>query len=214
MPEYDGPPLVMPPFDSLWTQASLGQTEEVRRHLLLGADMEELQGPTGSSALMQSVIGGHAPVVLLLLEHGADVNGKHTVGTSLLHCAAIFAKGEARLGVVKLLLDKGADVSATDDQGETPLHHAARGGRDTAVPLLLQRGAHVQATSDRGSTPEDLAIAGSTDEHLRVVALLKAESLRISQCEAFAMGHQERLGAGSRVLELDAGVVRIVLEHV
>ena len=32
--------------------------------------------------------------------------------------------------------------------------------------------------------------------------------------EAFAMGHQERLGAGSRVLGLDAGVVRMILEEV
>jgi len=31
---------------------------------------------------------------------------------------------------------------------------------------------------------------------------------------AFAMGQQERLGAGSPVHELDAGVVRMVLEHV
>ena len=30
---------------------------------------------------------------------------------------------------------------------------------------------------------------------------------------AFAMGHHDRLGAESRVLELDTGVVRMVLER-
>ena len=31
---------------------------------------------------------------------------------------------------------------------------------------------------------------------------------------AFAMGHHPRLGAESRVLELDAGVVRMILDRV
>ena len=38
--------------------------------------------------------------------------------------------------------------------------------------------------------------------------------MRRANCEAFAMGHQERLGAGSRVQWLDAGVLRMVLEQV
>ena len=216
MQVYTGPVVVLPPFDSIWTHASLGQTEEVRRHLLQGADMEQFQGPGRSTALMQSVIGGHAPVVLLLLEHRADVMGKNLAGTSSLHFAAMFADGVVGIEVAKLLLDKGgADVSAKDDKGDTALHYAARTGNATAVPLLLQRGAQVQSRSDQGSTPEDLATAGTTTERrLLVVALLKAEAVRISKCEAFAMGHQERLGVGSRVLELDAGVVRIVLDHV
>ena len=37
--------------------------------------------------------------------------------------------------------------------------------------------------------------------------------MRRAKCEAFAMGHQERLGAGSRVRWLDAGVLRMVLEQ-
>ena len=47
--------------------------------------------------------------------------------------------------------------------------------------------------------------------------MLKAEAERreaVARCEAFAMGHQERLGAGSRVRWLDAGVVQMVLEQV
>jgi len=38
--------------------------------------------------------------------------------------------------------------------------------------------------------------------------------VRRANCEAFAMGHQERLGVGSRVQLLDAGVLRMVLEQV
>ena len=42
----------------------------------------------------------------------------------------------------------------------------------------------------------------------------RREAVRRARCEAFAMGHQERLGAGSRVRWLDAGVVQMVLKQV
>jgi hypothetical protein len=42
----------------------------------------------------------------------------------------------------------------------------------------------------------------------------RREALRVRQCEAFAMGQQERLGEASRVMWLDPGVVRMVLEYV
>jgi len=45
------------------------------------------------------------------------------------------------------------------------------------------------------------------------MAILAAAVRRV-KCEAFAMGHQERLGAGSRVRWLDAGVLLMVLEQV
>ena len=43
--------------------------------------------------------------------------------------------------------------------------------------------------------------------------LAKEAAARRAKCEAFAMGHLERLGEGSRVRWLDAGVVRMVLKH-
>ena len=47
----------------------------------------------------------------------------------------------------------------------------------------------------------------------KLVAMLKAEARRRTQWEAFAMGQQEWLGAGSRVRWLGVGVVRMVLEY-
>jgi WD40 repeat protein len=38
--------------------------------------------------------------------------------------------------------------------------------------------------------------------------------VRDTQAIAFAMGHHPRLGAGSQVLELEVGVVRMILDHV
>ena len=38
--------------------------------------------------------------------------------------------------------------------------------------------------------------------------------VRDEKCVSFAMGHSPRLGGGSRVLELDVGVVRMILDRV
>ena len=35
-----------------------------------------------------------------------------------------------------------------------------------------------------------------------------------TKCVAFAMGHHPRLGAGSQLLELEVGVVRMILDRV
>jgi len=79
------------------------------------------------------------------------------------------------------------------------------------VRVLLKRGADIHSKSDDGRNPEDLASARS---HLQIAAMLKVEAERRAKCEAFAMGLHERLGAGSRVQEIDEGVVRMVLAQV
>jgi len=76
---------------------------------------------------------------------------------------------------------------------------------------LLDQGADEQSKTHAGTTPEDFADGGG---YVEVGRMFKAVAVRRAQCVAFAMGHQERLGAESWVLELDAGVVRMVLERV
>ena len=49
---------------------------------------------------------------------------------------------------------------------------------------------------------------------VKVVALLREVATQRDKCIAFAMGLEERLGAGSRVRSLDPEVVRIVLGYV
>ena len=74
----------------------------------------------------------------------------------------------------------------------------------------------MQSKTDSGQTPHDMA---TVRQHLQVAAMLteeaaRRETERRAQCVAFAMGHQERLGTGSWVQDLDAGVVQMVLERV
>jgi len=68
----------------------------------------------------------------------------------------------------------------------------------------------LQSSANNGRTvEEECAFA-----HPEIAAMFKAEAMQRAKCVAFAMGQLERLGAGSRVQELDAGVVRMVLERV
>ena len=79
------------------------------------------------------------------------------------------------------------------------------------VHHLLDKGADESAETHDGETPEHFATGQG---HLQTAAMIRAVAASRARWVAFAMGQQERLGAGSPVHELDAGVVRMVLEHV
>jgi ankyrin repeat protein len=160
------------------------------------------------SPLYLAAMKGRVEVVVLLLEHGADVSTTDNDGAAPLHIAS----PTGHVSVCSILLEKGADVAVKRDDGGTPLHYAAFHGHATVVQLLFDKGADVQAkTNGGGGTPEDLATAG---KHLQVAAMLKTEAERRAKYEAFAMGQLQRLGAGSRVRWLDPGVLRMILEQV
>ena len=159
---------------------------------------------------------GCGAMVCILLDAGADFNLEKN--WRLLHRAV--SSGHA--AIVEILLAKGADVNRVQGSGyqsrptytfETPLHYAAELGaglvyvRGTIMQMLLDKGADVHARNAFGETPEQVASARG---HPNVAAVLRAA--RLAQCEAFAMGQHERLGATSLVLGLEPGVVRMILD--
>lgn len=72
--------------------------------------------------------------VRLLLDAGADVNARSSLGNTPLMAAA--ASPDA-VAAVKLLIEHGADVTLRNKSGRTPLAFAAMGGDAGTVRLLL-----------------------------------------------------------------------------
>jgi hypothetical protein len=97
-----------------------------------------------------------AEVLKHLIEHGADVDARDTLGRTPLHCVA----GEERVRFViekaRLLIAAGSDVNATDKTGQTSLHAAARCNREL-IELLLRAGADPSMKDELGRTARELA---------------------------------------------------------
>ena len=77
---------------------------------------------TGETPLLVAVIARRAPIVKLLLEHGADVN-KASKNTRFTPLFASVASGD--VDMVKLLLEYGADINAKLMDGKNVLHTAS-----------------------------------------------------------------------------------------
>jgi cytohesin len=140
---------------------------------------------------------GHANVVAMLLDHGADPDARGYCNVMPLHRAA--QKGRTDLArllldhganvnikggsieitplhwatghaeVTEFLIAKGADVNAKDRDGSTPLHRAAGGKGPDVAKLLIDNGADVNAKNKYRRTPLHTAAFNGND---RMVELL------------------------------------------
>ena len=128
----------------------------------------ELESDGGHGSALQSAIAGHRPdIVLLLLEHGANLGLDSEVRdrkTEPLPSPLLHAAMEGHMGIVKLLLEHGVDVNALSwswGSSNLPLHNAAGKGDIEILQTLLKHGANVDAqTEDGGSATHSAARNG------------------------------------------------------
>ena len=151
-----------------------GATGIVRSLLDHGADPDEQalstnSDPRGDTVLTLAANEGKEDICEVLLERGADVNGRSARGSTALHEAA--REGHVRL--TRLLLGWGANPHKPDASGVTPLMAAAARGKVQTLRIFLNAQVEVDVRDERGNTALMHAMAGARTGNV-VAALLDA----------------------------------------
>ncbi|KAL0632772.1 hypothetical protein Q9L58_008360 [Maublancomyces gigas] len=117
------------------------------------------------TALHLAAEKGHAEIVNILLNHGAQVEATNKWTQSPLQLAA----ETGHLAAGKELLDKGANVHPQDIAEMTVLHWAAIKGRAQFVQLLLEWKANQEVRDNTQRTAFDCAIKNKHKEAARAL---------------------------------------------
>jgi len=140
---------------ALTRAARMGWVEGVQMLLGCGAD-PNLSDDLGGKPLSYAILAcGPSAIQLvdLLMQHGADVNGRGNGGRTALINVGTYR----RVDLVRRLIAAGADVNIAADNGWTALHWAAMSDEDDATAVLLAAGANPNAVDDEVHTPLDVA---------------------------------------------------------
>jgi len=121
---------------------------EVVRSGLEGKDrrkfMESLDEQQRSAAHL-AARGGHAEVLVLLHDHGSDIEGSDKFGRSPLHLACEHGRTQS----VEQLMQLGCQIVAEDRSGRTPLHLAACSEDPKISSMLISRHNQLVGALDR-----------------------------------------------------------------
>jgi uncharacterized protein len=147
---------------------------------------------TGATPLFRAARGGDAPMVELLLKHGAlvDLSQENEITPLIVaagyRASAIDTRGRFRneqqaYAVSKLLLEAGADVNYTEENSQSAIFGAATNGWNSVVQLLADHGADLQIKDRFGNSPLDAAMGragmfgrgSGGDAHIETAALIE-----------------------------------------
>ena len=147
-PELTDILLAFEPELDIFDLAALGGLGQIS--MLIAANnklIHEFSGD-GFTALHVASYFGHAKIVRLLLDNGADINKVAMNGSDLtaLHSAV----SSCHMGVVKVLLDFNPDIDAKMLGGFTPLMSATAMGMKELMEILIEYGSDQSLKSDDG----------------------------------------------------------------
>ena len=158
--------------DPLVTAIIQGKSQEIERLVAPGAGATGLTDDFGRTALMRAAFANlsaadaiaktdekRAPIVALLVEHGAPIDGRDSDGWT----ALMWASWSGLDKTADKLLELGANPSLADRQGNTALTIAAQRGKVAIVRSLLSKGANPSAATKTGKTALDTARKGLSE---------------------------------------------------
>ncbi|KAF8344870.1 ankyrin repeat-containing domain protein [Amanita rubescens] len=120
-----------------------------------------------NKALLAASHIGYIDIVILLLDHGADVHATHEQDNTSAFQYGVYKK---HLNILQLLLKRGVDVNQKGWRGGTALHSGAMYGHSEIIQFLIRNGAEINIFDQRGLTP--LHCASSCGHNASVVQLL------------------------------------------
>lgn len=198
--------------------AAVNAGESVAEMIAEGIGDVESRTQFGETALHRAVRAGSLETVNELLEAGADIDGRDTLGKTPLMtvCSTKNKKWTAgHQNVALRLLDMGADPCAVDAKNGTALTRACQEGHINLVLALLKRGVPHDAPDDDGKTP----LVAAAHAHTKIIEILlrkdvhaqfrKHKAASVKSCDkdgktALMLAAAGKNAAGVKVL-LDAG---------
>jgi len=141
--------------DSIFAAIRLNDIQAVKNHISRGLNLNTVT-EDGFSPLHRAVEGDsntereteNLEIIELLIDKGADVNGKDDNDDTPLHLSI-------NRNISELLIEHGADVNAKDCSGGTPLHSIIFNEDKDLVALLITNGADLNSMNEDGQTPLD-----------------------------------------------------------
>ncbi|MCE9507208.1 MAG: ankyrin repeat domain-containing protein [Alphaproteobacteria bacterium] len=118
-----------------------------------------------NDALRSAAFAGLKDVIEPLLDKGAEIEGKDSVGNTALFVAVV----GGHLDVAAVLLENGADINAKDFTWWTPLMRAAHMGLTGSVRFLLEKGAAADWEDENHQTALTLAQWGNYAETVELL---------------------------------------------
>ncbi|OBT94388.2 hypothetical protein VE01_07710 [Pseudogymnoascus verrucosus] len=150
------------------------------------------QDEEGRTTLHHGVMNGHAKIVSLLLNSGANLEvqsaREHFAPSSTIYNAPVwsysenwtalhFAAAYGKADIAMILLQHGANIDAVDSHGQTSLHLASTKGTVETVRVLLDYYPKLEAIDNVGARASHKAAASG---HLDIVRLLIDQDCRIN----------------------------------
>ena len=147
-----GKPAAVP----LYYAARLGFRDLAEQLITEHPEHVNARGGGFETSMHVAACAGHAAILSLLLERGADLEDRRDYyKLTPLHGASL----NGRLEAMQCLLDHGANINVRDGEGWTPLYWAVKEKNNIqVVQFLPERGADANAQNDRGRTPSQDAL--------------------------------------------------------